>query len=284
MAGTKFAVASAAKCVAVCAYEAEHDWWFSAQVQRFKSTVTAVAWHPNSKLVAAASCDYHCRVAIGWISDMGDEHDVAQFGSAEGFEFGDIVLDLSLDDDETPATWVNDAHWSPSGMQLAFVSQSSHLFVVNFPRDCSKEPPVRQVLRHADLPFLKVRFVNEDTLVAAGWDMNPAIFRRTGTGATPWTFAGYADKKESDEAASAAAGAKSDTAFSSARALFAAKVNTGRSAAAAASDKLITRHEGAIVGISSLVPAAGSSSARGGARGTFSTVGTDGRLILWTLA
>jgi actin related protein 2/3 complex, subunit 1A/1B len=259
--GTKFAVSSGSKSVAICAYEAENDWWFASQIQRFKSTVNTVSWHPNSKLVAAASCDYHCRVAAAWMPDVGDEADLGPFGSAEGYDFGDLVIDLSLDDDPVPSTWVNDVAWSPSGMQLAFVSQGSNVFVMEVPAPGAA--PTKLVLRHEGLPFLRCAFLDDKTLVAVGFDMNPAVFSK---GASGWAFSRYADTKPEG-----ASEAKASNAFSAARAMFASKVSTGRSAAAADMDKLDTRHEGSISDI------------RVRSRTVFSTVGTDGRLVLWTV-
>lgn len=61
--GSKFAVASGAKVVAVCAFDSTNDWWYATHIPKFKSTVTSLAWHPNSVLLAAGGCDYHCRVA-----------------------------------------------------------------------------------------------------------------------------------------------------------------------------------------------------------------------------
>lgn len=37
--GKKFAVASGAKCVPVCYFEKEHDWWVSKMIKKHKSTV-----------------------------------------------------------------------------------------------------------------------------------------------------------------------------------------------------------------------------------------------------
>lgn len=36
--GTKFAVASGAKCVPVCYYEAAYNWWVSKMIKKHKST------------------------------------------------------------------------------------------------------------------------------------------------------------------------------------------------------------------------------------------------------
>jgi hypothetical protein len=60
--GTKFAVASGAKSVPVCHYEADQDWWVSKMIKKHKSTVLAIAWHPNSQLLATGACDFKCRV------------------------------------------------------------------------------------------------------------------------------------------------------------------------------------------------------------------------------
>lgn len=286
--GSKFAVASGSKVVAICGLEASNDWWFAAQIGRFKSTVNAVAWHPNSKLIAAAGCDFHCRIAAAWLSDVGDSPDAGPFGSGSDFNFGDFVLDLSLDADPVPSTWINDAAWSPSGMQLAYVTQGSDLLVLDMH---SASAITKQVVRHRGLPFLRCCFLDDDTIVAVGFDMNPARFKR---GASGWAFDAFVDANTSADAgaagkggaAAASGGGKSS--FSAARALFAAKVDTGRTASAAAADKLRTKHEGTIVGVCPLGSAAGggggtsSSSSSTSTSSSFSTIGTDGRLILWS--
>lgn len=61
--GKKFAVSSGSNTVCICSFDEVSDWWVSQAITRFKSTVNAVEWHPNSMLVAAVGCDYHCRIA-----------------------------------------------------------------------------------------------------------------------------------------------------------------------------------------------------------------------------
>ncbi len=46
--GSKFAVASSAKTVCVCYYEADNNWWVAKQLKDHDGTVLGVAWHPNS--------------------------------------------------------------------------------------------------------------------------------------------------------------------------------------------------------------------------------------------
>jgi hypothetical protein len=138
-------------------------------------------------------------------------------------------------------------------------------------------------VRHRGLPFLACTFIDETTIVAAGFDMNPAIFRQTsGT----WAFDSYADVKKKAAAGALPAAAASSSSFSSARALFDAKVSTGRAVSAVTADKLTTKHEGTIVEVRALPALAGSggaAAASGKSGAAFSTVGSDGRLIVWTL-
>lgn len=61
--GKKFAVSSGSNTVCICSFDEVSDWWVSQAITRFKSTVNSVEWHPNSMLVAAVGCDYHCRIA-----------------------------------------------------------------------------------------------------------------------------------------------------------------------------------------------------------------------------
>jgi actin related protein 2/3 complex, subunit 1A/1B len=57
MDGLRFAATSGAKCVSVCTYEAQNDWWVSKMVRKkFKSTVLCCAFHPqNGQLLATVS-------------------------------------------------------------------------------------------------------------------------------------------------------------------------------------------------------------------------------------
>jgi actin related protein 2/3 complex subunit 1A/1B len=58
----KFAVACGAKCVSVCYFEEDNDWWVSKHIKKHKSTVLKVDWHPNNSLLVTASSDFKCRI------------------------------------------------------------------------------------------------------------------------------------------------------------------------------------------------------------------------------
>ena len=63
----KFAVASGSKCVSVCYFEEDHDWWVSKHIKKHTSSVLDIDWHPNNILLATASSDMQCRVVSGFI-------------------------------------------------------------------------------------------------------------------------------------------------------------------------------------------------------------------------
>merc|ERR1712198_571599 len=58
----KFAVGSGAKCISVCYYEKDNDWWVAKHIKKpLKSTITCLDWHPNNILIAAGSTDFKVR-------------------------------------------------------------------------------------------------------------------------------------------------------------------------------------------------------------------------------
>lgn len=72
----KFAVASAAKCVSVCYFEEENDWWVSKHIKKHKSTVLDLDWHPNNCLLATASSDFKCRVFSAYLKGVDKTYEL----------------------------------------------------------------------------------------------------------------------------------------------------------------------------------------------------------------
>src|SRR3569833_3437872 len=68
---TKFAVGSGDRVIAICYFEQENDWWVSKHLKKpIRSTITTVAWHTNSILLAAGSTDAHARVFSSFIKGV----------------------------------------------------------------------------------------------------------------------------------------------------------------------------------------------------------------------
>ena len=108
----KFAVASGAKCVSVCYFEKDNDWWVSKHIKKHKSTVTRIDWHPNNVLLATSSTDCFARVFSGFIKGVDKRPGETAFGSR--LPFGELLAEYPA------AGWVHSVKWSPSGNSLAF--------------------------------------------------------------------------------------------------------------------------------------------------------------------
>ena len=78
---SKFAVGSGARAVAVCYFEAENNWWVSKHLKKpLRATVLAVAWHPNSVLLAAGSADAHARVFSAFVKGVDQRPEPSAWG------------------------------------------------------------------------------------------------------------------------------------------------------------------------------------------------------------
>jgi len=255
--GKKFAVASGAKCVPVCYFEEEHDWWVSKHIKKHKSTVLTVAWHPNSQILATGSSDFKCRVFSSFITDVDATHEQGAFPSAKVFEeeyasygaFG----------------WIDSVAWSPSGSTLAFSGHDSSIQFVDYRNGGDAAP---QSIRYRDLPVNSLLFLSENAAIGAGHDMNPLLFtNKTGQ----WAFDKKLEEKKKEEKKEVA-----KTGVAAARALFQNKTTLGQAESKAA-DKLSTTHESAITCMKAV-------SAGNGNVKHFATSGLDGKIVFWDLS
>jgi len=257
--GRKFAVASGSKCVPVCHFEEEHDWWVSDQIKKHKSTVLSVAWHPNSQLLATACTDFKCRIFNAFNDAVDEAPDSGPFAAVSD-TFGDLYMELDMS-----KGWVEDVAWCPSGDKLAFVGHDASVVFVHLAADPSESAV--QVLRTRGLPFTQVEFATDTAVVAAGHDFNPALFVVDGSGY--WSFVDNLDRKKEGGDDS-----KASSSFGAARAMFAAKASKGT--ATATDGKVWTKHQAAITSMQVYSPP-------GAPRSAFSTSGIDGRVVMWDL-
>lgn len=202
----KFAVASGAKCVSVCYFDPDHNWWVSKHIKKHKSTVLKVDWHPNNQLLATGSSDFKARVFSAFIKGVDKKPPGGPFGTK--LPFGELLLEL-----DAASGWVHAIKWAPSGNQLAFAGHDS---TINF-ANVSSQPPSVQRLRLHSLPLRDILFLSEHSLVGVGEDPNPVLF--TATDAGEWSYGSELDK---------AGPATSDAGASSAMNKFKAKVDLGQ--------------------------------------------------------
>lgn len=177
----KFAVGSGDRVIAVCYFEEENDWWVSKHLKKpIRSTITSVAWHPNSVLLAAGSTDAHARVFSGFIKGVDEKPEASPWG--ERLPFNTVCGEYL----NNSAGWVHSVAFSPSGNSLAFAAHDSSITVV-YPS--APEQPPRAVISISTqlLPFKSLIWKSEDEIIAAGYDCEAFRFSGNESG---WQLTG----------------------------------------------------------------------------------------------
>ncbi|XP_064423470.1 actin-related protein 2/3 complex subunit 1A-B isoform X2 [Latimeria chalumnae] len=165
----KFAVGSGARCISVCYFEQENDWWLSKHIKKsIKSTVLSLDWHPNNILLAVGSCDFQCRIFSAYIKEIEDKPAPTPWGSK--MPFGELLFEKG-----ESGGWVHCVCFSPNGDSLVWVSHNSTVSIA----DAAQDRTVTS-LKTDFLPLLSIIFVNNSYVVAAGHDCCPYLFSYTG--------------------------------------------------------------------------------------------------------
>jgi len=263
--GDKFAVASAAKCISICYFEKDNDWWVSKHIKGGKgekeegakdkgirSTVLSIDWHPNNVLIAAGSCDFKARVFSGYIKGVDDKPEGSAWGSK--LPFGEMFGEF------TASGWVHDVAFSPDGECLAFVAHDSTISVSSGPEAKSA---VNAILKCGALPYSSLLWVTSKSIVATGHESNPTLFHFDGAKLK------QVEKLDTGKGGDAKSG-KEGTALQKFK-------NMDSKGQESDNDTVLkTLHQNAISGLL----------AHTGGRGAvtkFTTVGIDGKLITWDL-
>jgi actin related protein 2/3 complex subunit 1A/1B len=226
-------------------------------VKGHKSTVTSVAWSPDSVLLASGCTDYKARIHSAYIDDLdkgGDEW-VSHFGE-NAKKFGEQCVEFG-----NSKGWVNSVAFSPSGKFLAFAGHGSTL---HFASLTSSKPQVQDINQNG-LPFMDITFTDENTLVGVGFDMNPTVYSGAGG---KWAFKSVLDTGDKKKPAAAPS---SSSAAGAAAALWrnADSRGVGVGSEIGPSSDPTTRHTNAI------------SNVRVVGAGELSTCGIDGRVLFW---
>ncbi|KAJ0168486.1 Actin-related protein 2/3 complex subunit 1 [Colletotrichum tanaceti] len=183
---TKFAVGSGDRVIAVCYFEEENDWWVSKHLKKpIRSTITSVAWHPNSVLLAAGSTDAHARVLSSFIKGVDARPEPTAWG--ERLPFNTVCGEYL----NNSAGWVHSVSFSPSGNALAFAAHDSSITVV-YPSAPEQPPRAVVTITTQLLPFMSLLWSSEDEIIAAGYDCE--AFRFKG-GEEGWSLAGTLESK-----------------------------------------------------------------------------------------
>ncbi|KAF2434963.1 structural constituent of cytoskeleton [Tothia fuscella] len=253
---SKFAAGSGARAIAICHFEEEDNWWVSKHLKKpIRSTITSVAWHPNSVLLAAGGTDGHARVLSGFIKGMDQRPQASVWG--ERLPFNTVCGEYL----NNTAGWVHDVAFSPSGDALAFVGHDSSVTVV-YPAGPDEAPRAVVSVTTQSLPFMSLIWSSEREIIAAGYDCEAYKLHGDESG---WALAGSVESKGRPGMA--------DRSEESALNMFKQMDLKGK---AKDDTKLNTVHQNTINTIRVYA---------GGAGGVtkFSSSGVDGRVVIWNL-
>jgi len=129
-----------------------------------KSTISAIAWHPNNQLVAVASYDYLVRLYSAFVKATDAQPQTSAWGKITNS--GELLHEF-----QTETGWTHDVAFSPSGDNLAWVSHNSIIFAV------SSSNPTRITMEITNyLPFRCIIFVSESTFIVGGHEFSPLIY------------------------------------------------------------------------------------------------------------
>lgn len=251
--GQKFAVGSSAKCIPVCYYEKDNNWWVSKMIKKHKSSVLSVAWHPNSQILASGSSDFKARIFSAFVAGVDASPACSDFPNQNAF--GEVYAEFSS------SGWIHAVAFSPSGSTVAFAGHNSSAHFVTFSPGAA---PVEQVIKFNFLPLTQLLFTDESRCVAAGHDMNPALFTKQGSA---WAFADFVDKKSAEPAKTV----DTSSDVRSRMAMWQTKDRTGQANIQADDHTSWLKHQGTITCL------------KRAPNGGVSTTSPDGKLVVWSL-
>ncbi|KAK5681429.1 ARP2/3 actin-organizing complex subunit Sop2 [Elasticomyces elasticus] len=165
---TKFAVGSGARIIAVCYFEEENDWWVSKHIKKpIRSTVTSVAWHPNSVLLAAGSTDGHARVFSSFVKGIDERPEASVWG--ERLPFNTVCGE--------------------------FLNPTAGSVTVVYPAGAEMPPKAVISVSTQLLPFTSLLWSSETELVAAGYDCG--VYRLSGD-TSGWQLTGSLEEAKKE--------------------------------------------------------------------------------------
>jgi actin related protein 2/3 complex subunit 1A/1B len=220
-----------------------------------RSTITTVAWHPNSVLLAAGSTDGHARVFSSFIKGVDARPEPSPWG--ERLPFNTVCGEFM----NNTAGWIHSVAFSPSGNALAFAGHDSSITVV-YPAGADQPPSALISLSTQLLPFMSLVWSSEDEIIAAGYDCEAYRFQGSEQG---WQIAGSLETKGRPGLQDQ----REESAFN----MFKQMDLKGKTTD---DTKLKTVHQNTISTIRSFEEG-------GGAVTKITSSGVDGRVVIWTL-
>jgi len=168
--GTRFIVATGTNKVRLCEYDQTENWWKSFTLSHKDPTGLTCEWVNNVHFVLTTT-SRHCF----YMTTNTDEADEIAAKTKKSKKDKKPVF---FSDSWPSQGWTNAAAASPSGNWIAYTSQDSYIRFIKKEEIGAEDPPVHK-LNINGLPLLSIAFINDNTLIGAGFDCSPRLFFRT---------------------------------------------------------------------------------------------------------
>jgi len=186
----KFAVASGARCISVCYFEEDNDWWVSKHIKKpIRSTVLSIDWHPNNVLLASGSADMKARVFSAFVKGVDKKPPPSVWG--DKLPFNTVCGEFS----NGTGGWIHSVAFSPSGDAMAFTGHDSSINIAYPARDGGA--PALINVRTSNLPLLSLMWQSETRVIAVGHDCSPMLFETVN--GLDWHFSQSLDQGKKKE-------------------------------------------------------------------------------------
>eukprot|EP00828_Plagiopyla_frontata_P041679 TRINITY_DN6018_c0_g1_i2.p1 TRINITY_DN6018_c0_g1~~TRINITY_DN6018_c0_g1_i2.p1 ORF type:complete len:419 (+),score=78.66 TRINITY_DN6018_c0_g1_i2:83-1339(+) len=168
-AGRKFAIGTGGHKMFIAQYEQTNNWWIGEKcAEKLHSSILSVAMHPSGMVVAVGCADQQFCIVTCYQSDFDAKLQV-QGPFADVKTFGTKIFQK-----ENLGGWVNSVVFSESGNSFAFAVHNQDLYAGQISAD-GKQFPIVQV-KCEQLPFTSLAFINDQELIATGFDYYPHVF------------------------------------------------------------------------------------------------------------
>ena len=178
MRGDKYCVGSSSGHVYVGKYYADNNFWVAHSVKGkpiHKASVVCVRFDPlSSRAVVSASLDGSVMITSAFYEDVDSISTEGPFGSVS--TFGENLHSISSN------TWINGLAFSPNSKILSYVTHDCEINFVDV-TECgteSKNKPKSEKVLHKGNPHMNCLFIDDQTLIASGFDKIPYIYKLNG--------------------------------------------------------------------------------------------------------
>ena len=177
--GDKFGVGSSSGHVYVGTYSKANNFWVGHSVNSkkpiHKASVDAVRFDPvSSRVICSVSLDGTVQITSCYLKEFDDGSSAGPFGSVSSY--GENLFTM------TNNGWVNSLAFSPSAKCLCYVTHDCELNFLDVSDVVgSKQKPKSEKVLHTGNPHMSCVFIDEDKLVACGYDKVPFFYKKSGS-------------------------------------------------------------------------------------------------------